>query len=89
LSQVFLGLQQRFSNLRRWGSQKSESGDILLEAAAPLINVVDKIQALHGEMEKISDFLAQELRHSFYETFQEELDQCYWEFELIIGEGFS
>ena len=91
-------LQQRFSNLRRWGSQESESDNILLEAsraviseagATPLMNVVDKIQALHGEMEKISDFLAQELRHSFYEIFQEELDQCHRESQLIVGEELS
>ena len=91
-------LRQRFSNLRRWGSQESESDSVLLEAAraviseagaAPLMNVVDKIQALHGEMEKTSDFLAQELRHSSYEIFQEELDGCRRESELIIGEGLS
>jgi hypothetical protein len=91
-------LQQRYSNLRRWGLQESESDSVLLEAAraviseagaAPLMNVVDKIQALHGEMEKTSDFLAQELRHSSYEIFQEELDQCHRESELIIGEGLS
>jgi len=91
-------LQQRYSNLRHWGSQESESDNVLLEAAraviseagaAPLMNVVDKIQALHGEMGKISDFLAQELRHSSYEIFQEELDQCHRESELIIGEALS
>lgn len=91
-------LQQRFSNLRHWGSQGSDSSDILLEAAravineagaTPLMDVVDKIQALHEEMEKMSDFLARELRHSSYEIFQEELDQCHRESQLIIGEELS
>ena len=91
-------LQQEFSNLRHWGSQESDSSDVLLEAArvvigeagtTPLMDVVDKIQALHGEMEKISDFLAQELRHSSYEIFRAELDRCHRESQLIIGEELS
>jgi hypothetical protein len=66
-------LQQKFSNLRRWAPQESNPSNTLLEAARavineagaiPLMDVVDNIQALHGEMEKISDFLAEELRHS-------------------------
>ena len=53
------------------------------------MGVVDKIQALHGEMEKISDFLSQELRRSLYEILQEELDQCHRDSQLIIGEELS
>ncbi|KIM36847.1 hypothetical protein M413DRAFT_31454 [Hebeloma cylindrosporum] len=91
-------LQERYSNVRRWGSQESDSDDIMLEAAraiideagaTPLMAVVDNIQALHGEMEKVSHFLALELRHSSYEIFQEELDQCHRESKLIIGEELS
>jgi len=91
-------LQQRFSNLRRWGSQESDSSNILLEAAravineagaGPLMDVVDKIHALHGEMEKISKLIAQELLHSPYDIFQVELDRCHRESELIIGEELS
>jgi len=91
-------LQRRFSNLRRWGSQESDSSNILLEAAravvseagaGPLMDVVDKIHALHGEMENISKLIAQELLHSPYDIFQVELDRCQRESELVVGEELS
>ena len=88
-------LKQRFSNLWYWGSHGNDSSDIFLEAAQAVISevgvthlmdVVNKIQVLHGEMEKISTFLAHELWHDSYNIFQEELDQCHWDSQLIIGE---
>ncbi|KIM36810.1 hypothetical protein M413DRAFT_284886 [Hebeloma cylindrosporum] len=94
---IFTRLQQKFPNLRRWAPQQSNPSNTLEAARAvinvagaiPLMDVVDRIQVLHGEMEKISDFLAEELRHSPYEIFQEELDRCHRESELIIGEELS
>ena len=91
-------LQQKNSNLRRWAPQENNLNNTLLKAsraviseagATPLMDVVDNIQALHGEMEKTSDFLAEELRHSSYKIFQVELDGCHRESELLIGEELS
>jgi hypothetical protein len=63
---------------------------IIHEAGAtPLMSVVDNILVLHGEMEKISNILAQDLRHSSYQLFQEELDRCHEDSVLVVGEELS
>jgi hypothetical protein len=57
--------------------------------AAPVMAFIDAILALHREITKVSNFLAQIIRHTSYELFQEELDRCYQDSEKIIGERLS
>ena len=57
--------------------------------AAPVMAVIDAILALRREITKVSNFLAENIRHTSYELFQEELDRCYQDSEKIIGERLS
>ena len=93
--------QKKIGNLEHSESQKinSSANDsqlweaaraIINEAGAtPLMDVVDKIQTLHGEIEKISDFLAHNLQHSPYDFFQEELDWCHQDSVSMVGVELS
>ena len=53
------------------------------------MGVVDNILVLNGEMEKVSNILAQDLRHSSYQLFQEELDRCHEDSVLMVGKELS
>lgn len=57
--------------------------------AYPVMAVVDAILVLHKEIVKVSNFLAENIRHISYELFEEELDRCYQESQKIIGERLS
>jgi hypothetical protein len=57
--------------------------------AAPVMAFIDAILTLRREITKVSNFLAQIIRHTSYELFQEELDRCYQDSEKIIGERLS
>ena len=50
--------------------------------------VIDVMLVLHEEIANISNFLAENIRHTSYELFQEELpvDRCYQDSEKVIGE---
>ena len=53
--------------------------------------VIDVMLVLHEEIANISNFLAENIRHTSYELFQEELpvDRCYQDSEKVIGERLS
>ena len=54
--------------------------------AAPVMAVIGAVLALRKETAKISNFLAENIRHhTSYELFQEELDRCYQDSERMIG----
>ncbi|KIM36853.1 hypothetical protein M413DRAFT_31458 [Hebeloma cylindrosporum] len=55
----------------------------------PVMAVVDAMLVLCKEIANISNFLAQNIRHTSYELFQEELDRCYQDSEKIVGERLS
>ena len=55
----------------------------------PLMAVIDAMLVLHKEIANISNFLGENIRHTSYELFQEELDRCYQDSEKIIGEQLS
>jgi hypothetical protein len=57
--------------------------------ATPVMAVIDAMLALHKEIANASDFLAENIRHTSYELFQEELDRCYQDSQKIIGERLS
>ena len=57
--------------------------------AAPVMAVIDMILALRKEIAKVSNFLADNIRHASYELFQEELDHCYQNSDKIIGERLT
>ena len=57
--------------------------------AAPVMAVIDMILALRKEIMKVSNFLADNIRHTSYELFQEELDPCYQDSDKIIGERLT
>jgi len=54
--------------------------------AAPVMAVIDAILALRREITQVSNFLAENIRHTSYELFQEELDRCYQDSEKMLGE---
>lgn len=47
------------------------------------------IQTLQKEIVKISNFVAENIKHSSHEVFQEELDRCYQDSERMIGVRLS
>ena len=53
--------------------------------AAPVLAVVDTILTLRKEIAKVSNFLAENIQHTSYELFQEELDRCYQDSERMVG----
>ena len=53
--------------------------------ATPLMAIIDAMLVLHKEIAKVSNFLAENIRHTSYELFQEELGRCYQDSEEIIG----
>ena len=57
--------------------------------ATPVMAVIDAMLVLQKEIAHASNFLAENLRHTSYELFQEELDRCYQDSEKIIGERLS
>jgi hypothetical protein len=57
--------------------------------AAPVMAVIDTMLVLRKEIAKVSDFLVENIRHTSYELFQEELDHCYRDSERIVGERLS
>jgi len=57
--------------------------------AAPVMVVIDAVLTLRKEIAKVSNFLAENIRHTSYELFQEEFDRCYQDLEKIIGERLS
>jgi hypothetical protein len=57
--------------------------------ATPVMAVIDAMLVLHKEIANVSNFLAENIRHTSYELLQEELDRCYQDSEGIIGERLS
>jgi len=57
--------------------------------AAPVMAVIYMILALHKEIVKVSNFLADNIRHTSYELFQDELDYSYQDSDKIIGERLT
>lgn len=53
--------------------------------AAPVMTVISAILELCKEIAKISNFLVENIRHTSYELFQEELDCCYQDSEKMVG----
>jgi len=57
--------------------------------ATPVMAVIDAMLVLREEIANVSNFLAENITHTSYELFQEELDRCYQDSEKIIGERLS
>jgi hypothetical protein len=56
---------------------------------APVMAIVDAMLVLHKDIAKVSNFLAENIRPTSYELFQEELDRCYQDSERIVGKRIS
>jgi hypothetical protein len=60
-----------------------------MTGAGPVMDVVDTILSLDKEIVKVSNLLAENIRHTSYELFQEELDCCYRDSERMVGKRLS
>jgi len=60
-----------------------------MTGAGPVMDVVDTILSLGKEIEKVCNILAENIRHTSYELFQEELDRCYRDSERMVGKRLS
>jgi chromosome segregation ATPase len=88
------GLHHELASIQQDKKQSNTSGKaaraiLQMTGAGPVMDVVDTILLLHKEIVKISDFLAENIRHSPYELFQEELDRCYRNSEGMVGKKLS
>jgi hypothetical protein len=57
--------------------------------AAPVLDVIHTMLELRKEMEKVSNFLAYNIKQFSYELFQEELDRCHQDSERMVGARLS
>lgn len=57
--------------------------------AAPIIAVINGVLELRKEVDKISNFLVENVRHTSYELFQQELDAFFQDSKRVIGTRLS
>lgn len=57
--------------------------------AAPMITVINRVLELRKEIDKISNFLAENIRHTSNELFQQELDQFFQDSKRVVGTRLS
>jgi len=57
--------------------------------AAPVTTVINRVLVLRKEIDKVSNFLAENIRHTSYELFQQELDQFCQDSKGVVGTGLS
>jgi hypothetical protein len=57
--------------------------------ASPVMDLVDSMLLLRKEILKVSNFLAENIRHFSYELFQDELDRCSQDAKKMIGDRLS
>jgi hypothetical protein len=93
-AQVFLTNLEATNNAQETLTSNEESlsaARAILDGtgATPVMAVIDAMLVLHKEIANVSNFLAENIRHTSYELFQDELDRCYQDSEKIIGERLS
>jgi hypothetical protein len=57
--------------------------------AAPMITVINRVLGLHKEIDKTSNLLAENVRHTSYELFQQELDVFFQDSKRAVGTRLS